>query len=182
MGNEHFPLGDPALSTKDPVGILSDGFLAKTILERVLYAVVASAGVQCKYFMAWKLGEAAAVGFGYGYHGGAWDGCQNLDLSNWLMAENMSTASKSWNQKTQVWLQTYTYFRVSGSRLTKVMSTYAVSAYWHGFYPGYYLTFFTLGYLSTIQDKIVVHLRPWFLVSDGSATGGLKKFYDACCI
>ena len=57
-----------------------------------------------KYFMAWKLGEAAAVSFGYGYNKqtGAWSGCQNIDLYQWLTGQNISICSKAWNQKTQV--------------------------------------------------------------------------------
>jgi len=182
-----YPIGDKAAGAAAKAGILSADLRSQGLHERLIFAWLSGLGVQSSYFMAWLWGESAANAFGYGYTGEKdgkpqWNGCQNIDIKGWIFGQNMSTCSKAWNQKTQAWLQTYIYFRVPFGRFGCVMSTYAVSAYWHGFYPGYYLTFFTLGYLSTIQDKIIVHLRPWFLASDGSATGGLKKFYDACCI
>ena len=41
---------------------------------------------------------------------------------------------------TQKWLQRYVYQRTNDS----VVATYFVSAFWHGFYPGYYLFFFSV--------------------------------------
>jgi len=170
-----FPLcPNPAKGTENTVGVLSASFLELNILSRCFYAVASVFGVQMRYFMAWKLGEAAASAFGYGSAGGKWNGCQNIDLKAWLLADNMSVASKSWNQKTQEWLQKYTYFRYPGSRGTKILATYAVSAYWHGFYPGYYITFFTLGVLSLGQDNMRAFARPYFL-PEGSTP---KKAYD----
>jgi len=176
--NENYPIGDAALGTKSPNGVLSDGFLSKNLIERLVYIMIAGIGVQCKYFMAWKLGEAAATAFGYGYNNGAWDGTQNLDFIEWFKAENMSTASKSWNQKTQVWLQTYTYFRFDGSRLGKLMATYAVSAYWHGFYPGYYITFFSLGLLSVGQDNLGKHVVPYLAGPDPKVVSPVMRLYN----
>merc|ERR1719382_2400608 len=112
--------------------------------------------------MAWKLGESAAISFGYGAADGAWNGCQNIDLKGWVLTDGMAAAAKAWNQKTQAWLQTYTYRRYPGGRGAKLLATYAVSAFWHGFYPGYYLTFFNLGLLSMCQDSLKVHVRPYF--------------------
>jgi len=156
-----FPLGNAADGLSNKSGVLSDSFLDLALPARMGYAIIAVFGIQMRYFMAWKLGEAAATSFGYGSNGGKWNGCQNIDLKEWLLAENMSAGSKAWNQKTQEWLQKYTYFRFPGGRGAKLLATYAVSAYWHGFYPGYYITFFTLGVLSMCQDNLKAHVNPY---------------------
>jgi lysophospholipid acyltransferase len=171
----YFPVcPSPALGTQNTKGQLSPAFLELSILGRIGYAMLGSLGLQMRYFMAWKLGEAAATSFGYGSNKGAWNGCQNIDLKGWLLAENMSQASKAWNQKTQVWLQTYTYRRFPGGRFGQLMATYAVSAYWHGFYPGYYLSFFTLGLMNVSGDNMSKHVKPYFL-PEGTIK---KKVYD----
>jgi hypothetical protein len=185
-----YPIGDKIKGASSEHGMMSPEASPEVLglHERIVYAWLAGLGVQCQYFMAWKLGEAAANSFGYGYTGDkdgnnpSWSGCQNIDIWNWIFGQNMSICSKAWNQKTQVWLQTYIYFRVPFGRFGCIMSTYVVSAYWHGFYPGYYLTFFSLGMLSTVQDNFVKYVRPYFLAEDGTATGGKKKLYDALCI
>jgi len=177
-----FPFGDPALGTADTRGILSDSFLRRGIFSRLGYVVASVLGVQLRYFMAWKLGEAAATAFGYGSAGGLWNGCQNIDLRAWLLADSMNMAAKAWNQKTQAWLETYTYRRYPGGRGAKLLATYAVSAYWHGFYPGYYLTFFNLGLLNMGQDVLKAHVRPYFCVSPGDekATTIFQSFSRPC--
>eukprot|EP00928_Gymnodinium_smaydae_P013476 TRINITY_DN14912_c0_g2_i2.p1 TRINITY_DN14912_c0_g2~~TRINITY_DN14912_c0_g2_i2.p1 ORF type:complete len:526 (-),score=64.13 TRINITY_DN14912_c0_g2_i2:124-1701(-) len=182
-----FPLGSAAEGLKNAHGPLSDAFLELDILSRVAYVMVSVFGVQLRFFMAWKLGEAAATAFGYGSNGGKWNGCQNIDLRVWLLSDNMSEASKAWNQKTQAWLQTYTYRRYPGGRGAKLLATYAVSAYWHGFYPGYYITFFNLGLLNMAHDKVKVHIRPYFCGHPGDEKAQnvfesisiQKKAYDA---
>jgi len=181
--NGYFPLcPDPAAHTANTAGSLSNAFLEKNFFERMWFNIMASLAIQTRYFMAWKLGEAAATSFGYGANvdsktGEAqWDGCQNIDLKTWLTCENMSAGSKAWNQKTQNWLQTYVYFRVPVGRVGKLLSTYAVSAYWHGFYPGYYITFFLLGMGSVVQDQMILHVRPLFNPEDEA--GLLKRVYN----
>merc|ERR1712196_744516 len=69
------------------------------------------------------------------------------------------------------------------------MATYAVSAYWHGFYPGYYLTFFNLGLLNMAQDNMKAHVRPYFCVhpddekarSIFESASMPKRLYDLAC-
>lgn len=78
----------------------------------------------------------------------------------------------NWNIQTANWLKYYVYLRVSqpGSKSSAfaICITYLVSAIWHGFYPGYYLTFVT-GALCTISgNKLRRALRPWAYPHDSS--------------
>jgi uncharacterized membrane protein len=63
-----------------------------------------------------------------------------MNIIGFETAPNVSTLSKEWNKKTSLWLTRYVYMRTGGS-LTAV---YSMSAFWHGFYPGYYLFFLSV--------------------------------------
>lgn len=76
----------------------------------------------------------------------------------------------AWNKSTQTWLRTVSYERV---RRHRTQLTFILSAMWHGFYPGYYLTFGT-GTLFTLAARAVRRsVRPLF---QGSREK--QKFYD----
>jgi len=66
---------------------------------------------------------------------------------------NAKASLEAWNSSVQVWLKRYVYNRmidVDVSRGQKpnieraTWTTFAVSAFWHGFYPSYYTSFFML--------------------------------------
>ena len=63
-----------------------------------------------------------------------------LHLNNWLFqtALSLRESIEAWNKGTNRWLRMIVYERVEKNR---TILTYALSALWHGFYPGYYLTF-----------------------------------------
>ena len=65
---------------------------------------------------------------------------------------------------TNNWLRNYMYLRVTpkgkkpGFRAS--LATFATSAFWHGFYPGYYLSFVLAAFLQTVaKSKYFSHLR-----------------------
>jgi lysophospholipid acyltransferase len=66
----------------------------------------------------------------------------------------------NWNIGTNQWLKHYVYLRIApiGSKNTAFASlcAFATSAFWHGFYPGYYLTFLLMGFVSeTSKSKYI---------------------------
>lgn len=67
----------------------------------------------------------------------------------------------------------YVYAR-SGDSL---VMTYFVSAFWHGFYPGYYLFFLSLPLVTNVAREGRRKLRPYFLTAEGKP-GPLKPLYD----
>ena len=46
---------------------------------------------------------------------------------------------EAWNKTSTIWLRRCVYERLPASY--NLAATYAASAVWHGFYPGYYFTF-----------------------------------------
>ena len=61
---------------------------------------------------------------------------------------------EQWNKGTTRWLRMIVYERAPRFR---TVLTYALSALWHGFYPGYYLTFMS-GALFTFASRSVSSL------------------------
>ena len=50
----------------------------------------------------------------------------------------MKEVFENWNIQTQLWLKRIGYDRLPTG---KTLGVFVLSAFWHGFYPGYYLTF-----------------------------------------
>ena len=72
----------------------------------------------------------------------------------------------AWNISVHKWLKYYVYLRMVRKdrkvSLAPILSTFIVSAVWHGFYPGYFLFFISSGlndYLFKIGEKIYVLCR-----------------------
>jgi lysophospholipid acyltransferase len=100
-------------------------------------------------------------------------------------AQNTHAYIGNWNINTNHWLRNYVYLRVTpkgkkpGFRAT--LATFFTSAFWHGFYPGYYLTFVLGSFLQTVSKNARRLIRPFFLTADGQKPTGLKIYYDVFC-
>ncbi|RLN73948.1 hypothetical protein BBJ28_00018061, partial [Nothophytophthora sp. Chile5] len=163
---------------------------------------------KAKYYSAWKIAEGATVLSGFGFEGfnadgtsRGWNGVSNMDILGFEFAQSMRAASRAWNKGTQNWLERYVYTRTGNS----LMATYFISAFWHGFYPGYYFFFMSRTCsagarkkrdggrlthsvcdacclavpLATAVNRLAFkRLRPRFIEADGSF-GLKKKVYDA---
>lgn len=85
--------------------------------------------------------------------------------------ENPKQLIDSWNKATAVWLKNEVYNRLTtpgkkaGTRVT--LLTFLTSAFWHGFYPGYYGFFVSMSFLNSGARYIRRYVRPLF-------TGPLK--------
>ncbi|KAF1334340.1 Lysophospholipid acyltransferase, partial [Globisporangium splendens] len=135
---------------------------------------------KAKYYGAWKIAEGATVLCGFGFEGfteegkaKGWNGVSNMDIIGFEFAQSVREGSRAWNKGTQTWLERYVYARTGNS----LMATYFISAFWHGFYPGYYLFFMSLPLATSVNRLAFKRVRPYFLESDGSS-GLKKKFYD----
>ncbi|CAH0516904.1 unnamed protein product [Peronospora belbahrii] len=135
---------------------------------------------KAKYYAAWKIAEGATVLCGFGFEGFnkdgsslGWNGVSNMDILGFEFAQSIRAASRAWNKGTQNWLERYVYTRTGNS----LIATYFVSAFWHGFYPGYYLFFMSLPLATAVNRLAFKRLRPRFIEADGSF-GAKKKVYD----
>ena len=69
------------------------------------------------------------------------------------------TIISEWNVSTNRWLNQYIYQRL-GRTFKANLTTYLVSAFWHGFYPGYYMCF-VAGALYTALNRLIYQSFTW---------------------
>jgi hypothetical protein len=165
VGNGKFPLLDPSDPQNITPVILTPDFLTKPWLHRAGYTYLALFFVRQKYYFAWKNSEGANniwyAGFeGFDKDGNAlgWEHSNNVDIMDFETAPNLKTLTAAWNKKTANWLGRYVYMRTNGS----LVLTYGLSAFWHGFYPGYYLFFLTVPLLTFCERLGRKKLSPRF--------------------
>ncbi|XP_075973517.1 lysophospholipid acyltransferase 6 [Anticarsia gemmatalis] len=159
----------------DPTSEVSRSWSALYLLW---YAYLSTLVVRCKYYHAWLLSEAICNNCGMGFNGydkngsPKWDKMSNIDIFGFEFAQNFRTAVASWNKNTNAWLRSVAYER--GGAAWRTSRVYALSAVWHGFHPGYYLTFFAGGIFTVAARKIRYIARPRFLDSPKK-----KMLYDS---
>ncbi|KAJ3149130.1 lysophospholipid acyltransferase [Geranomyces michiganensis] len=165
---------------------LEPGFMQQSIFKRVLFMQIAGGIARSKYYVAWKMSEAACVLTGIGCNGYSpsgepqWDRVQNIAIHKFELATNPKSAIDNWNKNTGLWLRRYVYLRIvdSGIKSTAVaaVATYTASAFWHGFRPGFYLTFLTGSFLNIGARTIRRNIRPLF--HGNSKLAPLRPVYD----
>ncbi|KAK2580167.1 hypothetical protein KPH14_012438 [Odynerus spinipes] len=157
--------------------IKEEDFLVNTsIFYKMWYLYVATLMVRFKYYHAWIFADAICNNSGLGFNGynesgqPLWDKFSNIDVIKFEFSLNMRDSIAHWNMGTNRWLRSLVYDRVKRQRM---VFTYALSALWHGFYPGYYLTFANGAFFTLAARVVRRHLRPYFLGSKKS-----KFLYD----
>lgn len=130
---------------------------------RILYLNLAMIGCKLRYYTGFKFGEAGSVASGFNYQGIKPDGSVNWDrvrgacIRQCEFAATTKQTIDNWNISVSLWLRRYVFNRLAGrgsSRLLKSSAqhlTMIVSAFWHGFYPSYYVTFFGFSLLTEVS-------------------------------
>lgn len=168
VGTGKFPLLDPSDPQNATPVVLTEEFLARPWIRRYLYQWVALFFIRQKYYFAWKNAEGANNIWYAGFEGfddegkvKGWDAASNVRIVEFETAPNVKTLSDMWNMKTANWLSRYVYFRTGGS----LVATYGLSAFWHGFYPGYYMFFLSVPILTFCERIGRKKLTPLFATS-----------------
>ncbi|CAG8645127.1 6432_t:CDS:10 [Cetraspora pellucida] len=127
------------------------------------------------YYVIWLIAEGACILSGIGFNGydengnAKWNRVTNIDFIGYETADNIKQLLESWNMNTNKWLKNYVYLRVTppGQKpnFFSTIITFGVSAVWHGFYPGYYLTFIGGAFMQNLHRKIHRTVRPIFLTT-----------------
>jgi len=160
----------PILNPEDPQNllppVLAPEMLAKPFWYRYGYSWIALFFVRGKYYFAWKNAEGANNIWHAGFEGfdektkepKGWENSVNIDIIPFETAPNLKTFSAAWNKKTANWLSRYVYMRTGGS----LVATYGMSAFWHGFYPGYYMFFLSVPIATACERLGKKKLTPRF--------------------
>ncbi|CAG5124482.1 unnamed protein product, partial [Candidula unifasciata] len=110
------------------------------------------------------LNNAAGFGFsGYDAQGNpVWDLTDNVSILGVELSTSLKVNIDSWNKKTLVWLRRVVYDRAP---CYNTLAVFACSAFWHGFYPGYYLMFGSGALMTIVARQVRRHIRPFFQTS-----------------
>ncbi|RDL35171.1 putative membrane-bound O-acyltransferase-containing protein 5 [Venustampulla echinocandica] len=159
------------------------------LLHRIWILHMTIFTVRLKYYGVWALTEGACILSGLGYKGidpatgkVSWDRLCNVNPWGVETAQNSRAYLGNWNMNTNNWLRNYIYLRVTprgkkpGFRAS--MATFVTSAFWHGFYPGYYLAFVLASFVQTAAKNCRRYLRPFFLDPKTSNPTPNKIYYD----
>lgn len=85
---------------------------------------------------------------------------KNLDIYGCELAPTTREGLRSWNMTVQYWLAAMVHRRVSGVlKPYRVSVTMAVSAFWHGIHPGYYLTFLLVPVILVAENGMIAAFR-----------------------
>ncbi|KAI6191521.1 hypothetical protein M3Y97_00237200 [Aphelenchoides bicaudatus] len=133
---------------------------------------------RCQYYYAWVFADAVSNLSGFGFNGydenhkPKWNLISNVNAWNVETSFSFKETLDNWNCTTMHWLRRVAYERVPQNYRT--LSTYLLSAVWHGFFLGYYMTFLT-GALVTLAGRATRRcFRHHFQTSYAMA-----RFYDA---
>ena len=145
-------------------GVLGDGYKQLGFFHRIIILHMLGFTTRLKYYGVWYLTEGACILSGMGYKGidpktgrVQWDRLQNVNPWGIESAQNTRAYLGNWNINTNNWLRNYMYLRVTrrgkkpGFRAS--LATFVTSAIWHGFYPGYYLSFLLAAFLQTVSKS-----------------------------
>ena len=167
----------------------SPKYMTYSLPSRILLLQVYGFSTRMKYYGVWALTEGACILSGLGFNGvdpttgkASWDRLENVNPLGIELAQNSRAYLENWNKNTNNWLRNYVYLRVTpkgkkpGFRAS--LLTFATSAFWHGFEPGYYLTFILAAFIQTVAKNFRRYVRPFFLSTDGKKATGYKIYYD----
>jgi len=160
----------------DATGGVSAGFLALPLWARIGYMWLSVSLCRPSYYFAWTLADAACTLCGLAYNGVSEDGrpkfdrVTNCDVLDFEFGQSFRTVLAGWNKGTNRWLRHYVYERLVDAGYNRGLATHGtfiLSAFWHGFYPGYYITFLFGSVITNIARDLRTWLRPIFVDDSG---------------
>jgi lysophospholipid acyltransferase len=114
-----------------------------------------------QYYSAWLFTDGTVIASGLGYNGKdpktgshRFDRIISINVLALEFASSPNIMITHWNHMIHIWLKHYIYLRTLkvGQKpgVLNNMATFLVSAFWHGFYPFYYIMFFFAGLLGEV--------------------------------
>ncbi|XP_064097463.1 lysophospholipid acyltransferase 6-like isoform X1 [Macrobrachium nipponense] len=156
-----------AILPKFPISHLTEPYFFKSsFLYKTMYIVAVTSLTRHVYYTGWILADSicnmSGMGFnGYDNHGAAkWDLVSNVNVLGIEFGSNLRESLEAWNSGTMKWLRFMVYERAP---FQKTLFTYMLSSLWHGFYPGYYLTFIGGAFFTVVARTVRRSVRPHIL-------------------
>uniref|UniRef100_A0A8R1XPP8 Lysophospholipid acyltransferase 7 n=1 Tax=Onchocerca volvulus TaxID=6282 RepID=A0A8R1XPP8_ONCVO len=161
-----------------------DEFFNETVFYRISISFLIFLWMRCRVYSAWMVAESICVLNGIGIY--PEESCpsvgkgpnridilkeqmnrkgtnynseaiRSLDICSIELNTSFRGVIRAWNRTVQFWLANYVYKRVP--RSVGMLLTMSVSAFWHGIYPGYFLSFLTVPLCTLAEDNILSIVR-----------------------
>lgn len=131
-------------------------FAAQPLWVKLAKLPFAALHGRLKYYVVWNVSEITCLYL-------CWPARQsmNVDVAAIESAESVYAVIDRWNISTARYLKSHVYLKLksaTGKRATFL--TFVLSAYWHGFYGGYYLSFVNGAIMVLIGRRLRALLRP----------------------
>ena len=117
-----------------------------------------------KYYIGWTMGESATIATGQAYNGEEngvhkFDRFYSIDLTSVELGVFGVWINEGWNHNGHMWLKRYLYFRMNRiiNRDAALYLTYVLSAFWHGFYPMYFLAFILYAVVTEAHKELYMY-------------------------
>jgi lysophospholipid acyltransferase len=149
----------------------SEEYINLPLWYKYIYMLLSMLAMRSRYYVGWKMMQASCKFCGLSYYRDKHDQikCDLIDNCNVYQIEvNLSirTRIQYWNRTVHLWLKYHVYMRLINLKIRPFyknkaaasLITFMISAFWHGFYPLYYLFFF-LYYLieqigTALEEKV----------------------------
>lgn len=142
------------------------------------------------YYVPFSMTTGCMIACGLGYNGqengqDKWD--KIIGVYVWELETSSSPIEmlRFWNHQVHLWLKFYVMARLTppGKRpgMFENMTTFIVSAFWHGFYPFYYVMFFFAAVLSEVA-KDVFKARALFSFIPPVMRPVIGNFFSMLCL
>jgi len=157
--------------------IYTDEFTTNVpFLLKWIYLLCVAIEWRTQYYFAWVLSESVCILSGFGFNGYdkegniLWDRLINVRMLKIEFCSNPRAITIHWNITAAKWLRNHIYLRFAdknGKAPEYVVYIVMIfSAFWHGFYPGYYVYFFTCSMGIHIARVFRRYVRPYFITVD----------------
>ncbi|MDR3548806.1 MAG: MBOAT family O-acyltransferase [Candidatus Pacebacteria bacterium] len=157
--------------------------------------IIAGLQVKSKYYVGFKLSEAAVAASGQSFNGcnretgePQFNRIYLIDITSIELDVFGRRHAQEWNHHVHIWLKDYVYQKIVQTSIVSgyaLSLTFLASATWHGFYPIYYVAFmlYSIGSQNCyLILKTFAHFkwlrRPWFHLL--SLYGSSMNTYIAC--
>lgn len=142
-------------------------FQNRSLFQRFLYTTMSLLIVRQKYYFAWGLTEFNGGAIGCGYTGRCprtgrylYEHVRSLNSWDVEAGTSLKAVIDAWNISTTRWLREIFYDRLPIS--VRTLLVFIISAFWHGFYLGYYVMFLSFALFTTVARIWRKRFRNYF--------------------
>lgn len=150
--------------------VITDAFAVWPFWKKLAYTAASGRFALTKYLGVWILNEGGCALAGMSFNGfdldgktPLWNGLSNIVPWRFETATSFGDIIGSFNINTNLWCKYYIFKRLRflGNKLLSSLFTLLFLAVWHGFAPGYFLTFGTEFMDVETEDLIRKITRPF---------------------